>query len=103
MLRLFRKLAVTSTLAVLAAPAVFAAPVVKQLADDVYMMSESHYTSLVVVGEDGVLITDPAFTPRAQSLKNAIAGITDKPVTRIVLSHEHYDHVGGTEVFPKPR
>ena len=101
MLHLIRKLIAVGALAVVAAPAVFAAPVVRQLADDVYMMSESHYTSLVVVGEDGVLITDPAFTPRAQSLKNAIAEITDKPVTRVVLSHEHYDHVGGTEVFPE--
>ena len=95
------KTIVTGALALLAATAVFAAPTVKQLDDDVYMMSESGYTSLVVVGEDGVLITDPAFTPRAQSLKSAIAEITDKPVTRIVLSHEHYDHVGGTEVFPE--
>ena len=101
MLHTLGKTIVTGALALLAAPAVFAAPLVKQLADDVYMMSESHYTSLVVVGEDGVLITDPAFTPRARSLKSAIAGITDKPVTRIVLSHEHYDHVGGTEVFPE--
>ena len=95
------KLVAAGALAVLLASSVFAAPTVRQLADDVYMMSESHYTSLVVVGEDGVLITDPAFTPRALSLKSAIAAITDKPVTRIVLSHEHYDHVGGTEVFPE--
>ena len=101
MLHTFGKLAVTGVLALLAAPAVFAAPVVKQLDDDVYMVSESFYAHLVVVGEDGVLITDPAFTPLALSLKNAIAGITDKPVTRVVLSHEHYDHVGGTEVFPE--
>ena len=92
--------AAVAVLAVSVAPAASAVPVVKQLADNVYLMSESHYTSLVVVGEDGVLITDPSFTPRAQSMKAAIAEITDKPVTRIVLSHEHYDHVGGTEVFP---
>ena len=103
MLNGFRKTAVASAaaLAALAAPAAAAAPMVKQLADNVYMMSESHYVSLVVVGDDGVLITDPAFTARARSMKAAIAGITDKPVTRIVLSHEHYDHVGGTEVFPE--
>ena len=106
----FEKIAVAAA-AVLAlamaptAPATaLTAPVVKQLADDVYTMNVSlmrgfHFVSLVVVGEDGVLITDPAFTHRAQSMKAAIAGITDKPVTRIVLSHEHYDHVGGTEVF----
>ena len=101
MLHTLGKAVVTGALSLLAAHAVPAAPVVKQLAADVYMISESHYTSLVVVGEDGVLITDPAFTPRARSLKSAIAEITDKPVTRIVLSHEHYDHVGGTEVFPE--
>ena len=84
-----------------AVPMVPAAPTVKRLTDNVYMMSEFHYTSLVVVSEDGVLITDPAFPGRAQSLKRAIADITDKPVTKIVLSHEHYDHVGGTGVFPE--
>ena len=86
--------------AILAAPAALAEPQVTELADNVYAMSEFHYVSLVVVGEDGVLITDPAFPGRAESLKAAIAGITDKPVTRVVLSHEHYDHVGGTGVFP---
>ena len=103
MLNEFEKTAVAgaAALAVLAAPASVAAPTVKRLADNVYMMSESHYVSLVVVGDDGVLITDPAFASRAQSMKAAIAGITDKPVTRIVLSHEHYDHVGGTDVFPE--
>ena len=107
MSNLFKKLAVLSAfiaagvVAVLTAPAASAEPLVKQLADNVYTMSEQHYVSLVVVGDDGVLITDPANTPRAQSMKAAIAGITEKPVTRVVLSHEHYDHVGGTEVFPE--
>ena len=77
-----------------------AAPVVKTLADDVYLFSENHYTNLIIVGDDGVLIIDPSFTSHAESMKSTIAGITDKPVTHIILSHEHYDHVGGTEVFP---
>lgn len=72
----------------------------RELADDVYMFSESRYVSLVVVGDDGVLITDPANPARAESLKNAVAEVTDKAVALIVLTHEHYDHVGGTEVFP---
>ena len=101
MLSRLKTILFTGGMILLTAPGVLAAPTVKQLANNVYMMSEFHYTSLVVVGEDGVLITDPAFPGRAQSLKRAIADITDKPVTRIVLSHEHYDHVGGTGVFPE--
>ena len=52
-----------------------------------------------MIGDEGVLITDTPFSPRAHGLKAEIAKLTDKPVTHIVLTHEHYDHVGGTEVF----
>ena len=27
--------------------------------------------------------------------------ITSKPVGKIVLTHEHFDHTGGTEIFSK--
>jgi len=56
-----------------------------------------------VIGDKGVLITDPANSYRAQSLKMEISKLTKLPVTHIILSHEHYDHVGGTEVFPKAK
>ena len=73
--------------------------VTNRFADNVYSIYSGHYTSLVVIGDEGVLITDPANSYRAEVLKKAIAQITDLPVTYIVLSHEHYDHVGGTEIF----
>lgn len=100
MLRNLAKPIAAGALAVALAPAAPAAPEIEKLADNVYAMSEMHVTSLVAVGESGVLITDPAFAPRAASLKAAIAELAGKPVTHIVLTHEHYDHVGGTEVFP---
>ncbi len=68
-----------------------------------YSIFSSGYNSLVVIGRRGVLLTDPAFTSRAEVLKEEIAKLTDKPVRRIVLSHEHYDHVGGTDVFPNAK
>lgn len=89
--------------ALLAAPAAQAAPKAVELAEGVYALSEAYYVSLAVVGDDGVLITDPANPARAEALKAAIAGFADKPVTHIALTHEHYDHVGGTEVFPDAR
>ena len=76
-----------------------AQPAVTQLADGVYSVFEGFYNSLVVITDDGVVITDPAYSYRAGILNEAIAELTDKPVTTVILSHEHYDHAGGTEVF----
>ena len=70
-----------------------------KVADGVYHFFAMTYSSMVVVGDDGVLITDPAFTPRAEILQAEIAKLTDKPVTHVALSHEHFDHVGGTDTF----
>jgi len=75
------------------------APVVQKLAENVYSIFSVFYASIVVIGTDGVLITDPANAFRAGILKTEIAKLTDKPVTQIVLLHEHFDHAGGTEVF----
>lgn len=75
-------------------------PSMTKVADGVYHFFAMTYSSLVVVGEAGVLVTDTAFVPRAEIMKAEIAKITDKPVTHVAISHEHFDHVGGTEVFP---
>ena len=72
---------------------------VSQLADDVYSIHLLGYSSLVVIGNNGVLITDTANPYRAELLKTEISKLTDKPVTQIVLTHEHFDHTGGTGVF----
>ena len=75
-------------------------PTVTELAPGVYHYFGFFSSSLIVVADDGVLITDPSISFRAESLKEEIAKLTDAPVTTIVLTHEHYDHAGGTEVFP---
>ena len=75
-------------------------PMMQDLGSGVYHFFEGWYSSLVVVTDEGVLIADPAWAARAQTLSEHLAEITDQKVTKIVLSHEHYDHVGGTEVFP---
>lgn len=77
--------------------------VLKKLAENVYSAHLFGYTSLVVIGNEGVLITDTANTFRAKKLKAEIGKLTDKPVTRVVLTHEHFDHTGGTDVFKEAR
>ena len=75
-------------------------PTVTELAPGVYHYFGFFSSSLIVVADDGVLITDPSISFRAELLKAEIAKLTDAPVTTIVLTHEHYDHAGGTELFP---
>ena len=74
-----------------------------ELADGVYHYFGFFTSSLVVISGDDVLITDPANPLRAQSLQEEIAKLTDNPVNIIALTHEHFDHVGGTGVFPEAR
>ena len=71
-----------------------------ELAEGVYQWFAFGYNSLVVVSGPDVLVTDPANNMRAEMLRDYIATLTDNPVSHIVLSHEHYDHVGGTSLFP---
>lgn len=80
------------------AGAEFSEPQMQEVAEGVYNYYDG-YGSLVVVGEGGVLVTDPANEKRAAALREAVAGVTDEPVRWIALTHEHYDHVGGTRGF----
>lgn len=75
--------------------------ITKKITDNVYSIFTDFHTSLVVIGDDQVLLTDPANAYRALTLKSAIASLTHLPVTHIVLTQERYEYIGGTEIFEK--
>jgi cyclase len=55
-----------------------------------------------VVGKDGVIVFDAKMTlDSAKEMLAAIAKITPKPVTHVILSHSDADHVNGLSAFPK--
>ena len=74
--------------------------VLTELADGVYHYFALGYTSLIVVGDDAALVVDPSNDFRAGLLAHDIEHLTSAPVTHVVLTHEHYDHIGGTGAFP---
>lgn len=50
------------------------------------------------VGDRGVLLFDP-LEDRGEQLRRAIASVTSLPITAIVYSHDHADHIGDARKF----
>jgi cyclase len=57
--------------------------------------------SMFVVTDAGVLVADgQGSVEETQRLVDAIAGITDRPITTVVVCSDHGDHTAGNSVFP---
>jgi glyoxylase-like metal-dependent hydrolase (beta-lactamase superfamily II) len=67
----------------------------QELGRGLYMVTDNAYQSMFMVYDKGVVVIDapPAY---AAHIKEAIAEVSDKPITHIVYSHSHIDHIGGT-------
>ncbi len=67
--------------------------------DILYVLSGGSNT-LALMRDDGVLLVDTKPVGWGQSILQTIEAVTDKPVTTIVNTHAHADHVGGNVEFP---
>src|SRR3954465_1870500 len=68
---------------------------VQDLGQGLYMVTDNGYQSMFMVYPTGVVVVDapPSY---AQHIPKAIAEVTDKPITHVIYSHSHTDHIGGT-------
>ena len=55
---------------------------------------------MFMVTDKGVVAVDAPATIGNNYLK-AIAEVTTKPVTYVIYSHAHIDHIGAAGIFPK--
>lgn len=69
------------------------------IAGDVYRFQNNFHFSILMVTDEGVLVTDPIDADAANWLKSEIKKRFDKPVKYLVYSHDHRDHIAGGEVF----
>jgi len=72
---------------------------VQKVAGNVYMLQGAGGNIGVSVGQDGILIVDDQYAPLAPKIKEALRGISDKPVKFVLNTHYHADHTGGNEAF----
>ena len=63
-----------------------------------YMVTDNAIQSMFLVYDRGVVVMDVPQTLVAH-LPHAIAEVTDKPITHIIYSHSHADHIGGTKTL----
>lgn len=75
-----------------------------EIAPGVHVITEGWYFMLVVVHDDGLIVVDAPPTIGQDFLGGnilaAIRDISDKPITHLVYSHHHRDHIGAAKIFP---
>jgi len=85
-------------------------PRVQQVGDGVYTYEalrsagDERFTtvSMFVVTSEGVLVADgQGNVEETQRMIEAIAGITNQPITHVVVCSDHGDHTGGNSAFPE--
>lgn len=79
---------------------------VEQLAESVYAVLPAQFGSSnagFVVGSQDTLVIDTRMAPLlAAEMRIAIESVTANPVTRVVNTHFHGDHLYGNQVFAPP-
>jgi len=74
---------------------------VTEIAPDVYRLQNNFHYSMVVITDEGAIITDPINTKAALWIRSEVAKLTDKPITHLIYSHSHADHASGGAVLAK--
>lgn len=66
----------------------------QDLGKGLYMITDNAYQSMFLVYDRGVVVVDapPGY---AAHIPQAIAEVSNKPITHIIYSHSHIDHIGG--------
>ena len=73
---------------------------VQEVNKKLYWMTDGVYSCMFLSTGAGVIVVDVPQT-LAPNLLKAIASVTSEPITHVVYSHHHADHIGGAGVVPK--
>ncbi len=71
------------------------------LGHGVYLLGWRGGDSLVLVGDEGVVLVDAAVPQLTDKIRAAIGQLSTKPIRYLIITHAHADHLGGNEVLAK--
>ncbi|EIP0120513.1 MBL fold metallo-hydrolase [Vibrio alginolyticus] len=72
-----------------------------QMFDNVYYVGDKWVSSYAIATEDGLVIIDTLDFPYSEWIPINLEklGLKDKPITHILVTHGHSDHVGGAQLL----
>jgi glyoxylase-like metal-dependent hydrolase (beta-lactamase superfamily II) len=73
---------------------------VDEVAGGVYWISDGGYQNAFIVCEDSVIAIDAPPSIGGENVLRAIRDVTDKPISHVIYTHYHGDHIGNADVFP---
>ena len=83
------------------APAAPAAKVaeIEKVKDNLYILKGGGGNTAAFITEKGVVVVDTKLAGWGQAILDKIKTVTDKPVSTIINTHTHGDHIGSNEFF----
>jgi glyoxylase-like metal-dependent hydrolase (beta-lactamase superfamily II) len=73
---------------------------VDKVTDTLYILRGGGGNTAAFIRSNGVLLVDTKVSGWGQPMIEKLKTLTDKPVTTIVNTHTHFDHVNGNAEFP---
>ena len=73
---------------------------IEALKDNLFVIRGGGGASAVFVRSDGVALVDTKVPGLGAALVDKIGEVTSKPITTIINTHTHFDHVGSNPHFP---
>jgi len=73
---------------------------VEKLKDNLFMLKGGGGNTAVFIASNGVIVVDTKNPGWGQPILDKIKDLTNKPVTTIINTHTHGDHVSGNVEFP---
>ena len=73
---------------------------IEKVKDNLFVIMGGGGNTAAFIIEKGVVLVDTKLANYGQAILEQVKSVTDKPITHIINTHTHGDHVGSNEFFP---
>jgi len=74
---------------------------IERIRGNLFVLTENGGNTAVFIRADGVVVVDTKLATNGQRILEQVRTVTDKPITHILNTHTHADHVGSNAFFPE--